>query len=310
MSEANQNKSQSNAVQTTGHAWDGDIQEFNNPLPRWWLWGFYATVVFAIVYWLFYPTWPVGSSYTKGAFNTITYKVGDKEVTTHWNTRALLMRDMQQGEEALKQKEYLAKVAAADFNEIVSDAKMMSFVRAVGKTMFADNCAACHGSGGAGVVGLFPNLVDDDWLWGGSVKEVQHTIQEGRRGFMPSFRKTFTEEQMGDVVEYVLSLSGHEVDAEKAKRGGVLFNGETGGCYYCHTRKATGMKSVGSANLTDSIWTIADVSGKKTMDAKREVVRKVIREGVSREMPSWKGRLSPAEIKILTVYVHELGGGK
>lgn len=310
MSEAKQNKPQANAVQTTGHAWDGDIQEFNNPLPRWWLWSFYATVVFALIYWVFYPTWPIGKSYTKGAFNTITYKVGDKEVTTHWNTRALLMKDMQQGDEAKKQKEYMAKVAAASYKDITSDPKMMAFVRAVGKTMFADNCAACHGAGAGGVVGLFPNLVDDDWLWGGTIQDIHTTIEQGRHGFMPAFRKTFTDAQMDDVVDYVLSLSGNKVDAEKAKRGGVLFNGQGGGCYYCHTHQGTGMKSVGSANLTDSVWTIANVPAAKTLDAKRAVVRKVIRDGVKREMPTWKTRLTQAEIKVLTVYVHELGGGK
>ena len=309
MSEVKQDKAKG-SVQTTGHAWDGDLQEFNNPLPRWWLWAFYATVVFAVVYWFFYPAWPVGGSYTKGGLNSITYKIGDKQVTTHWNTRALLMKDLQEGEESIKQKKFMQKLVNASYAQIVSDPKMMQFTRAVGKIMFADNCAACHGAGGAGVIGLFPNLVDDDWLWGGSLDEVQATIEHGHRGFMPSFRKTFTPEQLDNVVEYVLSLSGNINDKDKAAKGDVIFNGESGGCYYCHTHKGTGMKSVGSANLTDSIWTVAKVPLEKTMDGKRAVIRKVIRDGVNRQMPAWKSRLSAAEIKVLTVYVHELGGGK
>ena len=309
MSDVKQDNSKG-SVQTTGHAWDGDLQEFNNPLPRWWLWGFYATVIFAVVYWFFYPAWPVGDSYTKGGLNSITYKVGDKEVTTHWNTRALLMKDLQQGEEAVKQRKYMQKLVNASYADIVADPKMMQFTRAVGRTLFVDNCAACHGMGGAGVVGLFPNLVDDDWLWGGSLENVHKTITDGRNGFMPPFKNTFSQEQLDDVVEYVLSLSGHTVDSEMAKKGDALFNGETGGCYYCHTHEATGMASVGSANLTDSIWTIAKVPSQKTIEAKRAVIREVVRNGVKRQMPAWKSRLSAAEIKVLTIYVHELGGGK
>jgi len=310
MSEVKQEKTQSTSVQTTGHAWDGDIQEFNNPLPRWWLWGFYATVVFAVVYWFFYPAWPVGDSYTKGGLNSITYKVGDKEVTTHWNTRALLMKDMQEGEEAVKQRKYMSQVMNTGYDKIVADPNMMQFTRAVGKILFEDNCAACHGMGAAGVAGLFPNLVDDDWLWGGSVKEIQVTIEAGRRGYMPGFKKALSESQMNDVVEYTMSLSGQKVDAEMAKRGGELFNGQGAGCYYCHTTEATGMKSVGSANLTDSIWTVANVPAQKTPEAKRQAIRNVIANGITRQMPAWKDRLSEAEIKVLTVYVHELGGGK
>lgn len=310
MSEVKQDKTQSGSVQTTGHAWDGDLQEFNNPLPRWWLWGFYATVVFAVVYWFFYPAWPVGDSYTKGGLNSITYKVGGKEVTTHWNTRALLMKDLQEGEEAVKQRKHMSRLLATSYADIVVDPKMMQFTRAVGKILFEDNCAACHGMGGAGVVGLFPNLVDDDWLWGGSLQEIQATIQSGRRGYMPGFKKTFSREQTDDVVEYVMSLSGQKVDADMAKRGGILFNGQGGGCYYCHTSEGTGMKTVGSANLTDSIWTVANVPGQKTADAKRQVIRQVVSNGIGRQMPPWDKRLSEAEIKTLTVYVHELSGGK
>lgn len=301
---------QQGAVQTTGHAWDGDIQEFNNPLPRWWLWGFYATVVFSIVYWIIFPAWPVGKGYTTGLFNTITYKVGGQEQTTHWNTRALLAKDMQEGKEALRTKEYMEKVAAADYQQILADPDMMAFVRSVTKGLFGDNCAACHGAGGAGVMGLFPNLADDDWLWGGSVEDIQATLTHGRVGYMPAFARTFNDEQLDDVANFVLSLSGHDVPADKANRGKQLFTGEGGGCYYCHTAEGSGLKSQGAANLTDNVWTIADVNAQPELDGKLAAVKNVIRNGVNRKMPAWEGRLSETQIKLLTVYVHELGGGQ
>lgn len=301
---------QQGAVQTTGHAWDGDIQEFNNPLPRWWLWGFYATVVFAVVYWIIYPAWPVGGTYTKGVMNTITFTVDGEERTTHWNTRARLVKDMQEGKEALRSKEYMEKVAAADYDQILADPDMMAFVRSVTKGLFGDNCAACHGSGGTGVMGLFPNLADDDWLWGGTVQDIQATLTGGRAGYMPAFARTFSEEQLDDVAHFVLSLSGHEVAADKLVRGKQLFTGNAGGCYYCHTAAGTGLKSQGAANLTDNIWTIADVPGQADLEGKIAAVKNVVRNGVNRVMPAWQGRLDATQIKLLTVYVHELGGGQ
>jgi len=299
------------AVQTTGHAWDGDIQEFNNPLPAWWLWAFYATVLFALIYWVFYPAWPVGGTFTKGVFNNITFVDSDgSEKTTHWNTRSLLIRDLQESKEAQLSKEYMSRVTAASYAEILGDPEMMAFTRSVAKGLFGDNCAPCHGAGGQGVIGLFPNLDDDAWLWGGSVTDIQATITNGHYGFMPAFRDTFNAQQLDDVASYVLSLSGHPVDAAASARGKELFQGEAGGCYYCHTHAATGMKSQGSANLTDQVWTIANVNGVDDPAKRKALVKDVIRNGVQRQMPSWSERLSPAQIKLLTVYVHELGGGQ
>jgi len=299
------------AVQTTGHAWDGDIQEFNNPLPGWWLWSFYATVAFAIVYWVFYPAWPVADSYTKGVMNTITFVDGEgNEKTTHWNTRSLLLKDMQEGKMAVLSHEYMNKVAAARYSEILADAEMMAFTRSMAKGIFGDNCAPCHGAGGAGVIGLFPNLADDDWLWGGGVEDIETTVRDGHFGFMPAYSETFSEAQLDDIANYVLSLSGQPVDAAASARGKTIFQTNEGGCYYCHTPAATGLKSQGAANLTDQIWTIADVNGAADLETKKERVKQVISNGVERRMPGWSDRLSPAQIKLLTVYVHELGGGQ
>jgi cytochrome c oxidase cbb3-type subunit 3 len=306
-----QNKQSEGTVQTTGHAWDGDLQEFNNPLPRWWLWAFYATIVFSLLYWLIYPAWPIGGTYTKGVMNTITFK-NDKgeEVTTHWNTRSLLIKDMQEGDEALNQAAYLQKVADTGYQQIISDGDMMAFTRSMAIGLFGDNCAACHQQGGAGIVGGYPTLADDDWLWGGSFAQIEATIRHGRHGYMPDFSNTFNDEQLDQIATYVLSLSGHDVDQNKAKAGGAIFNGEMGGCYYCHDKGGIGMRTMGSANLTDQVWTIANIPEAEGVEAKKAAIKHVIRNGVYRKMPAWQGRLSDTEIKLLTTYVHELGGGK
>jgi cytochrome c oxidase cbb3-type subunit 3 len=310
---SNATDKQTGAVQTTGHAWDGDLQEYNNPLPRWWVWTFYATVIFAIVYWILYPAWPIGTSYTKGIGNTITFTVDQtgEETTTHWNTRALLAHDMEYSDGAVKQQQYLNEIIGASYDEILSDPDKSAFMRSYAKGLFGDNCAACHGSGGTGVVGLFPNLVDDAWLWGGSTARIEETLRQGRMGFMPGFGPTFTEAQLDATAAYVLSMSGHEGgDAEQVAMGQKIFKGETGGCYYCHTSEGTGLESVGSANLTDSIWTVADVNGAEGYEAKHAAVKHVIENGISRHMPAWEGRLSDGEIKLLTAYVYSLSGGQ
>jgi cytochrome c oxidase cbb3-type subunit 3 len=303
MAEQNQGK----AVQTTGHAWDGDLQEFNNPLPRWWLWTFYATCVFALVYWIWYPAWPIADSFTKG-IATITYESNGKEVTTHWNTRAELIEEMQTGAETLKQQAYLQKVAAASYEEIVNDPDMMAFTRSMAKVLFADNCAACHGIGGTPAkVGLYPNLRDDAWLWGGEIGQIENTIKHGRDGYMPAFGAVLGDEKIDQLGHYVMSLSGQPADAAKADAGKALFQGKEGGCHYCHTASGKGMFSQGAANLTDAVWTVADVPGLADEAKRLEAVKSVIRKGVQRQMPAWKDRLDDAQIKLLTVYVQSLG---
>ncbi len=304
----------SNAVQTTGHSWDGDLQEFNNPLPRWWVWTFYATILFSLAYWVLYPTWPYANTFTKGFGNTISYEnsAGDT-VTTHWNTRALLIKDMQSGKQSLKQQSYLQKVNAASYEEILNDAEMMAFAQSMAKVLYADNCAACHGPSGdlpAAAFGLYPNIADDDWLWGGSLAEIEDVIVNGRNGYMPAFAKTFNDDELEQVAHYVLSLSDHHVDTDKAKLGEAIFQGQKGGCYYCHGADAQGLKSQGAPNLTNAIWSVANVNADLRIDAKLAEVKKVIRHGVARQMPRWDHRLDQDQIRLLTIYVHELGGGE
>ena len=284
---------ENNGVQSTGHNWDG-IEELENRVPMWWTWAFYFSVVIVLGYWVLYPAWPLGDTYTKGVM-TITYTNHrtdgtTEELTTNWNTRALLAYENEHSSDAKLRNEYLAKVSKASISEILNDQDMLAFTNSAAKGLFGDNCAACHGTGGVGLVGLFPNLADDDWLWGGKSAEIQNSINDGRIGYMPDFADSFTEKELDDVASYVLSLSTDGVNAEKAASGQAIFNGEAGGCHYCHTSDATGLKSQGAANLTDSIWTVADVDGADTLEAKKARIADVISNGVQRTMPAWEDR--------------------
>lgn len=295
-------------VQTTGHVWDENLQEYNNPLPSWWLMGFYATVVMSIIYWMIYPAWPVGKHFTTG-FNTVTY-VNDKgvEKSSHWNTRAQLMKEMNEAEKM--QKPYFDKVNTTSFDQIAKDPELTNFVNSAGKAIFSDNCAPCHQTGGEGKVGYFPNLTDDDWLYGGSHDKIQETIAKGRNGYMPAFKEVLNSDQLDNLANYVASISGEKADAAKAKAGDALFHGDAAACYYCHDTSGKGRQALGSANLTDKIWLWADVTGQDSAEGKVEVIRNVIANGLNRGvMPAWETRLKPEQIKLLTAYVHGLGGG-
>ncbi|PKO73192.1 MAG: cytochrome-c oxidase, cbb3-type subunit III [Betaproteobacteria bacterium HGW-Betaproteobacteria-17] len=302
-------KLQSQTVQTTGHAWDGDLQEYNNPLPVWWVYTFYATVIFALIYWTIYPSWPLGKGWIGGVSN-ITYVNSEGETKTHsWNTRALLMADMNQA--ATAQKPYFDKIQAMSYEQIANDPEMSGFILSAGRSLFAENCAACHQAGGQGVIGFFPNLTDDDWLYGGSYEKIHATLMDGRRGYMPAFGEVLNGEQIDQLANYVASLSGIEHDATKARAGDMLFRSDTAACYYCHTSEATGRQDMGAPNLTDNIWLWADVPAADTAEGKVAAIRGVIAGGLNKGvMPAWSGRLSPEQIKVLTVYVHELGGGQ
>jgi len=302
-------KHQSQTVHTTGHAWDGDLQEYNNPLPAWWVYTFYATVIFAIVYWTIYPSWPFGKGWIGGMSN-ITYVNSAGETKTHsWNTRALLLADLNQA--AAAQKPYFDKVAAMSYEQIAKDPDMNGFILSAGKALFADNCAPCHQAGGQGKVGFFPNLTDDDWLYGGAFDKIHETLMDGRRGHMPAFNEVLAGEQIDQLANYVAKQSGIGHDAAKAAAGDALFHSETAACYYCHGADAKGRKDVGAPNLTDNIWLWADVPAAEGDAGKVAAIRGVIGNGLNKGvMPAWAGRLSPEQIKVLTVYVHELGGGQ
>lgn len=291
-------------VETTGHVWDDTLMEFNNPIPGWWLWAFYGTIIFTIAYWVIYPSWPTGLSekgYLYGT-STITYKSdAGEDVTTHWNTRALLAHDMQNDPNELKRQEMVKKVAATPLASVVKDPQQSQFVLAYGKGIFGDYCAGCHQAGGQGLVGDYPNLIDDAWLWGGDSADIELTIRKGRIGNMPAHKASMNDAEITQTASYVLSLSGESVDSAEAEHGKKLFN--TKGCSGCHMPTGVGMKALGSANLTDKIWTQANVPAATDTAAKVAAVKTVIADGFKREMPAWESRLSNDEIKVLVAYI-------
>lgn len=301
-------KLQSHTVQTTGHSWDGDLEEYNNPLPTWWVYTFYATVVFAIVYWTIYPSWPMGKGWVGGAQSVTYVNSAGEEKSVPWNTRALLVQDL--NEAAAMQKPWFDKIASLPYGEISRDAELSGFVQSAGRALFNENCAACHQVGGGGVQGFFPNLTDDDWLYGGSYDKIHETLVQGRRGYMPAFGEVLDATQIDALANYVASLSGIAHDADKAGEGKRLFGSETAACFYCHGTDAKGRQDIGAPNLTDKIWLWAQT----TPDAAPNVaaIKGVIQSGLAKgNMPAWAGRLTPEQIKVLTVYVHDtLGGGK
>jgi cytochrome c oxidase cbb3-type subunit III len=275
----------------TGHEWDG-IQELNTPLPRWWVWMFYATIVWAIGYWIVYPAWPTVSGYTAGLFG--------------YSTRGELANDLAalqavRGERA----QALQQVALAD---IEKDPALLAFARAQGKAAFGDNCAPCHGTGAAGAKG-YPNLNDDEWLWGGKLEEIHQTIEFGIRsghakapqGNMMAFGKDgiLKANEIVTVANYVRSLSGLPVrQGTDLTAGKALF---ATNCAACHGDDGKGKRDVGSPNLTDAIWLYG---------SDEATIIETVTHGRGNVMPSWAGRLDPATLKSLAVYVHTLGGGK
>jgi cytochrome c oxidase cbb3-type subunit 3 len=210
------------------------------------------------------------------------------------------------------QKKWFDKVAAMPYEQVAKDADLMQFVNSAGKTLFSENCAACHQAGGQGKIGFSPNLVDDSWIYGGSYEKIQETISGGRHGFMPAFKEVLSAEQITQLASYVLTLAGEPADAKAVAAGDALFHSDTAACFYCHGADGKGREVLGSANLTDKIWLWANVPGHKDAAGKLEEVRKVISGGLNRGvMPNWDTRLKPDQIKLLTVYVHDsLGGGK
>lgn len=302
-------------VETTGHVWDG-VQEYNNPLPRWWLLSFYATVVFALIYWVLYPTWPLPNSWTKG-IKTVEVKVDGKEESLHWNTRTLLAEELQSSTEAKNRDLFYGKLGALPKLEDIQATEnldLKEFALQTGAVMFADNCATCHGAGGEGKFGLYPNLTDDAWLWGGHYSQIEQTISMGRTGNMTPAKLTgLTDDEITDVSKYALTLSGNYTSDEASERGQEIFLGK-GTCYTCHGQDGKGVATLGGANLTDQIWELVPIFDAKTDDEKVAMLRQQVINGVTpatdRVMPTWRDRLTNDQIRALAIYVHELGGGQ
>jgi cytochrome c oxidase cbb3-type subunit III len=276
---------------TTGHEWDG-IKELNTPLPRWWLITFYLTILWAIGYWIVYPAWPLLWSHTTGIWN--------------YSTRAEVATELANLEKIRGDK--MVALGAASLEEIEKNPALLALARARGKTVFGDNCAPCHGSGGAGAKG-YPNLNDDEWLWGGSLDQIMQTIQFGARSGHPKAHESamlafgkegvLKKDQIVTVANYVRSLSGLPPAAGfDAAAGKKIF---ADNCTSCHGDNAKGNQELGAPDLTDKIWLYG---------SDEATLIETISNGRAGVMPAWVGRLDASTIKALTVYVHSLGGGK
>jgi cytochrome c oxidase cbb3-type subunit 3 len=276
---------------TTGHEWDG-IKELNTPLPRWWVITFYATILWAIGYWIVYPAWPLLWSNTSGIL--------------HYSSRAEVAGELANLEKIRGEK--MAALGTASLADIEKDPALLALARARGKTVFGDNCAPCHGSGGAGAKG-FPNLNDDDWLWGGSLDQIMQTIQFGARsghakaheGAMLAFGRDgiLKRDEIVGVANYVRSLSGLATSpGYDPAKGQKIF---ADNCTTCHGEAGKGNQDLGAPNLTDKIWLYG---------SDEATIIETITNGRAGVMPAWAGRLDPSTIKALAVYVHSLGGGQ
>lgn len=277
-------------VKTTGHEWDG-IKELDNPLPRWWLWVWYGSIAFSIAYWVAMPAWPGLHGYTKG----LLHKSDRAEVS-----KELKALDLKRGEGA-------AQLRTASLEQIEKDPKLNAYAQQVGQSVFGDNCATCHGIGGTGGKG-YANLRDDVWLWGGKLEDIQYTITHGvrtgadeaRMSQMPAFGRDemLKPEQIDDLTEYVVHLSGRPADAAAIARAQPLFEAQ---CSACHGAEGKGMQELGAPNLTDADWLYGP---------DRAAIRGQIFAGNGGVMPTWEGRLSPETIKALAVYIHSNAGGQ
>ena len=274
---------------TTGHDWDG-IRELNTPLPRWWLWTFYISILWAIGYWVVYPAWPLLSGSTEGV--------------TAWHARSAVVTDL--AELKTQRGPMMDKLSSASLTEIAGSPQLLDFARAQGRVAFADNCAPCHGAGGGGTKG-YPNLNDDDWLWGGKITEIEQTIRFGarsghdkaRQGNMPGFAGVLKPEEISAVADFARSLSG--LPAEQGANLAVGKKLFADNCAVCHGDAGKGNRELGAPNLTDKIWLYA--SDKAT-------IVQGIQNGRGGVMPNWEGRLSEPVIKALAVYVYTFGGGE
>ncbi len=278
-------------TETTGHEWDG-IRELDTPMPRWWLWTYAACVIFAVGYVIAYPAIPLIHGATPGLLG--------------YTSRGALQQEV--ADARLAQAAQLESIKSLSLEDIRKDPKLLQFAVAGGKAAFSLNCIQCHGSGAAGGKG-YPNLNDDDWLWGGTLDQIHTTLQHGirytsdsdtRQSLMPSFGADgiLKPEQIDDAAEYVLKISGQKNDDAAALRGAEVFKDN---CAACHGDTGQGNREFGAPRLTDAISLYVTDKASIVAQIKRP------RQGV---MPAWGARLDEATIKQLTIFVHELGGGE
>ncbi len=278
-------------VSTVGHEWDG-IEELDNPMPRWWLWALYLTIAWGIVYVVLYPAWPLVHRATAGVLG--------------WSSRGQLEQELEA--DRLKRAPIHAAIARLPVEQIAANPALHDAAIEGGRSAFKVHCVQCHGSGAAGSAG-YPNLNDDDWLWGGNIQQIHFTIMHGirnpdlaqtRQSLMPAFGQDgiLQPAEIQDVVSYIRFISGQEKDSKAARRGATLY---TANCAVCHGPAGKGDRSVGAPNLTDPIWLYG---------GDREAITRSVTYSRRGVMPAWEGRLDPVTTKMLAVYVHSLGGGE
>ena len=271
-----------------GHEWDG-IEELNTPLPRWWLWTFYATIIWALVYVILYPAWPLVNRATEGVLG--------------WSSRGQLETELVAADQA--REATFERIAATDTNDLADDPELLSQAISGGAAAFKQHCVQCHGAGAAGYTQYgYPNLNDDDWLWGGTISEIETTLTHGIRwegsdatrvSYMPAFGEILDGAQVEALTAHVLSLSG---ESQGNAAGAQIF---ADNCAACHGANGGGDRALGAPALNDAIWHYGDSAAS---------VRQQIRAPRHGVMPGWSDKLDPVTIKMLAAYVHSRGGGE
>jgi cytochrome c oxidase cbb3-type subunit 3 len=275
--------------ETTGHQWDG-IQELNNPLPRWWLWTFYITIIWAVGYMVLYPAVPLLTQATPGVFGYASRADLEKEINHYKQANAALDT---------------ALVSHA-LSDVPADQALTQYAVSGGRAVFQTFCAQCHGAGAGGNKG-YPNLLDDDWLWGGSLPDIYLTVRHGirsqsdedtRLSEMAAYGEILEPSEIEDVSHYVMSISGGPFELARLESGRQVFNDN---CTDCHGATGAGNREFGAPNLRDALWLYG---------GDRESVVKTITHGRNGVMPAWRERLTEAQLRQVTLYVHQLGGGE
>lgn len=266
------------AGEVTGHVWDEDLREYNNPMPRWWLVLFYVTIVFALVYLALYPG------------------LGKWQGLLGWSSAGQYEEEMRQAE--AKYGPIFQKYASMPIVALAKDEEAM----AAGRRLFMTYCAVCHGSDARGGPG-FPNLADDDWLWGGDPESIKKSILDGRQGVMPAWGETLGDRGIAEVTAYVLSLSGRQADPALVEAGRQKFQTY---CAACHGTEGKGNPIMGAPNLTDGIWLYG---------GSRAAIEESIRNGRKGRMPPHRALLGEEKAHLLAAYVWSLsrraeGGGE
>lgn len=283
---ANKRIDQPTGTETVGHEWDG-IEELDTPMPRWWLWTFYVTIVWAIAYVIAYPALPLLSKGTEGMLG--------------WTSRGELAKEMTAAD--LGRRSLFEKIAVTDIEKLPGQPELMQQAVAGGGAAFKIHCAQCHGAGGGGMPG-YPNLADDEWLWGGDLKAIEYTLTHGirqhddpatRQSAMPGFDGVFDAGQTNALVDHVLSLSGKG----KANPAGAEIY--TANCVACHGPAGQGDRVQGAPNLANAIWLYGS--------SRDQITAQILRPKMG-VMPRWADKLDAPTIRMLAVYVHSLGGGE